>query len=133
MSGSLPRVFRISGPYKVISVISTILVTTAGAYFVVFGAHLLYRFSGVALIGFGIGGLIDTFVSRIILEEDSLRVVSLVRRRTYPRSDFESAKVDGGHVVLMRKDGHWLGLPGTGANSLSVRNTIHAWIKKGRD
>jgi len=36
MSGSLPRVFRISGPYKAISVISTILVTTAGAYFVVF-------------------------------------------------------------------------------------------------
>ena len=133
MTESFPRVFRISGPYKVISVISTILVTTAGAYFVVFGAHLLYRFSGVALIAFGIGGLIDTFVSRIILDEDSLRVVSLVRRRTYSRDEFESAKVDGGQVVLNRKDGTWLKLPGTGANSLSVRNTIHAWIRKRRD
>jgi hypothetical protein len=135
MNDSSPpgRVFRISGAFKILSVISTVLIIAAGAYYVVFGAHILYRISGAALIAFGIGGFADAFVSRIVLEEDSLRVISLVRRRTYARGEFESAKVDGGQVVLMRKNGHWLKLPSTGANSLSVRNTLHAWIKTGRD
>jgi hypothetical protein len=90
------------------------------------GAHS----SGVGLLMLGLGGLIDTFVSKIILEEDRIHIVSIARRRSFPRSDFESAKVEGGHVCLKRLDGKWLVLPGTGSNALSQRNTIHAWIKK---
>ncbi len=68
-------------------------------------------------------------VSRIVLDEHEIRVISLVRTRRYPRADFESAKVDGGAVCLKRRDGGWLVLPDTGRNALAVRNTIHAWIK----
>ena len=60
-------------------------------------------------------------------------MISLVRKRTYRRADFESAKVDGGAVVLKKRAGGWLMLPDTGANALSVRNTVHAWIKSEGD
>ncbi|HEX4913193.1 MAG TPA: hypothetical protein VFV51_04505, partial [Vicinamibacterales bacterium] len=69
----------------------------------------------------------------IVLTGHDIQVISLVRKRVYPRAEFESAKVDGGAVCLKRRDGGWLILPGTGVNALSVRNTIDAWIKKGRD
>jgi hypothetical protein len=32
--------------------------------------------------------------------------------------------------VLKRREGGWLILPGTGHNALSIRNTIHTWIKR---
>jgi hypothetical protein len=131
MSQPLPRVFRMAGWFKVASAIAMLLMSAAGAYFLAAGPEPRHFFYGVALVAFGVGGFIDVWISRIILDKDSIRVVSLVRRRTYRRDEFESARVDGGVVVLKRKDEGWLKLPGTGANALSVRNTIQAWIKDG--
>jgi len=125
----LPRVFRMAGWVKIASAIATLLLCACGAYYMVWGPNRWYQALGVVLFLFGLGGLADVMVSRVILEEDVIRVVSLVRRRSYPRADFESAKVDGGYVCLKRRGGGWLVLPGTGQNSLGVRNTIHAWIK----
>jgi hypothetical protein len=130
-TASEPRVFRMAGWFKAASAIAALLMSGAGASFLFGGTRPQHAFYGVALIGFGLGGFIDVLVSRIILDGGTLRVVSLVRRRTYRREEFDSAKVDGGAVVLKRVDGSWLKLPGTGANALSVRNTIHAWIKAG--
>jgi hypothetical protein len=126
-----PRVFRMAGWYKVVSAIAALLMAGAGASFLLGASTPRFFFYGVALIGFGLAGFIDVLVSRVVLDRDTLRVVSLVRRRTYRRDEFVSAKVDGGMVVLRRKDDSWLKLPGTGANALSVRNTIDAWIKAG--
>jgi hypothetical protein len=96
------------------------------------GAALWQRAGGAALIAFGLAGFLDVLVSRIVLTAEEIQVISLVRTRTYPRADLESAKVEGGVVVLKKREGGWLALPSTGVNSLSVRNTMHAWIKKGR-
>ena len=106
-----------------------LLMCAAGGYMAIAEQSMRIQVSGVALALFGIGGFIDTLVSRIILDEESIRIISIARRRSYPRTEFESAKVDGGAVVLKRRDGGWLKLPSTGANALSVRNTIDAWIK----
>lgn len=129
MSSTLPRVFHMAGWFKAVSAVSTLLIGAAGAYYLAWGTSGLHRAGGVALVAFGVAGFLDTMVSRIILDADEIHVVSLVRRRRYPRTDFESAKVDGGAVVLKRRDGGWLRLPDTGSNALSVRNTVHAWIK----
>jgi hypothetical protein len=129
VNASLPRVFRMAGWFKIVSAAATLLLCAAGTYYMVWGANPLHRGGGVALFVFGLAGLADTLVSRIVLDEDAIRVVSLVRTRTYPRADLESAKVDGGAVFLQKRGGGWLKLPDTGANSLSMRNTIHAWIK----
>jgi hypothetical protein len=116
----------------VLSAFATIAICGAGVFYVTTGAAWWQRPGGAALIAFGLAGFLDVLISRIVLTADDIHVISLVRTRTYQRSDFESAKVDGGAVVLIRREGGWLILPSTGANSLSVRNTIHAWIKKGR-
>ena len=131
MTASLPRVFRTATWYRVFVAFAALALCAAGAFYVVNGSVVWQRIGGYALGAFGIAGLVDALVSRIVLESDAIRVISLMRRRSYPRNAFESAKVDGGAVCLKRKDGGWLVLPGTGANVLSARNTIHAWIKSG--
>ena len=133
MTESLPRVFRTATWYRAFSAFATLAFCGVGTFYVMSGTALWQRAGGVGLIAFGLAGFLDILVSRIVLTTDDIQVISLVSKRSYPRSDFESAKVDGGAVCLKRRDGGWLILPGTGANSLSVRNTIHAWIKKGRD
>jgi hypothetical protein len=133
MTESLPRVFRTSRWYRLFSAFAMFALGGAGTFYVVNGRAWWQQLGGAAFVLFGIAGFIDIFVSRIVLTADDIQVISLVRKRAYPRSDFESAKVDGGSVCLRRRDGGWLVLPDTGQNTLSVRNTVHAWIKKGRD
>ena len=129
MTTPLPRVFRTARWYRIGSAIAMVLMCAAGLYPLIAGESQLYRAVGVFFLVFGVAGFIDVMVSRIVLDEGEIRVISLVRTRKYRRGDFESAKVDGGAVCLKRRDGGWLVLPDTGRNSLAVRNTIHAWIK----
>ena len=130
MSPTPQRVFRMAGWFKIVSAIAAILLAIAGGYYMVFDRSWYHHIVGAALMIFGVSGFVDTMVSRIILDADSMQIVSLVRRRTHARSEFESATVDGGHVCLNRRSGGWLILPGTGSNALSMRNTIDAWIKR---
>ena len=126
------RVFRMARWYKIVSVVATLLLCASGTYYFVSGTNIWYRAGGVAFIIFGLAALADVLVSRIILADDAIHLVSLVRRRSYPRADFESAKVDGGAVCLKRRDGGWLVLPGAGESPLGMRNMLQAWIKSGR-
>ena len=100
------------------------------AYFYFYGRSYLARYAGIVLAAFATAAAADTAASRIVLDDDTLHVNSLMRRRSFPRSDFVSAQVDGGAVVLKRREGGWLILPGTGQNAQSVRNTIHAWVTR---
>jgi len=127
-----PTVFRMTGWFKIASAIATILLAAAGGSLFFNGDAALYRGAGVALLVFGAIGFADTLLSRMVLDDDGIEIVSLVRRTRYSRDEFESAKVDGGIVVLKRRDGGWVKLPDTGRNSLAVRNTVHAWIRRGK-
>ncbi len=98
------------------------------SYFFFYGDSYLLRYAGMALAAFAMAAAADAAAAKIVLDDDTLHVVSLMRRRSFPRSEFEAAKIDGGVVVLKRKEGGWVILPGTGQNALSVRTTIHAWI-----
>jgi len=100
------------------------------AYFYFYGSSYLMRYMGMALAAFAIAAAADAAASRIVLEDETLHVNSLMRRRSFPRSDFVSAQVDGGAVVLKRREGGWVILPGTGQDAQSVRNTIHAWVTR---
>ena len=127
------RVFRMARWYTIVAAVSCALICAASGYYVAFGSNVLYRAGGIAGMVFGVAAFLDVLVSRIVLDEDAVRIISLVRTQSHARSDFESAKVDGGSVCLLRRDGGWLILPATGHNALGVRNTVHAWIKKQRD
>ena len=132
MTDPVRRVFRTSTGYRILSALATLAIGAAGSVYVVNGTAAWQRLGGAALVAFGIAGFLDILISRIVLDEDAIHVISLVRKRSYPRADFESAKVDGGAVCVKRHDGGWLVLPSTGANALSVRNSIHAWVKAAR-
>lgn len=112
-----------------LSAVAAALFLTA-AYYLGSSPSLAWRVGAPLLALFGVAGLLDTLVSRIVLDAEELIVISLVRRRRYPRASFVGAKVDGGGVFLQRHDGGWLSLPSTGHNALAVRNTIHAWIRR---
>ena len=129
MSQTLPQVFRIARWYQILSIVATLMLCAAGTYYFVSGTNIWYRAGGAAFIVFGLAAFADVLVSRIILEEEAIHVVSLVRKKSYPRADFESVTVDGGAVCLKRRDGGWLVLPATGSNVLDARDTIHAWIE----
>lgn len=130
---ALPRVFRMAGWMKFTAVVACVFLGVAGVFPLVMVSTPAYQATGVLLIAIGIGGVLDTFVSRIVLDAEEIHLISLVRHRRYPRADFESAKVDGGAVCLKRRAGGWLVLPGTGHTALAVRNTVHAWIKGASD
>ena len=100
------------------------------SYFYFYGDSYLLRYASMALTAFAMAAAADAMASRIVLDGDTMHVNSLMRRRSFPRADFVSAQVDGGAVVLKRKAGGWLIMPGTGRDALSVRNTIDAWIKR---
>ena len=100
------------------------------SYFFFYGDSYLLRYFGMAMTAFALAATADAIASRIVLDGDTMHVNSLMRRRSFPRSEFVSANVDGGAVVLKRREGGWVILPGTGQNALSVRNTIHAWITR---
>ncbi|MGE0863665.1 MAG: hypothetical protein AB7P34_07155 [Vicinamibacterales bacterium] len=100
------------------------------SYFYFSGDSYLLRYLGVAAAAFAMAAAADAIASRIKLDGDTMHVNSLMRRRAFPRSDFVSAHVNSGAVVLKRKEGGWLILPGTGHNPVTVCDTIDAWIKR---
>lgn len=100
------------------------------SYFYFYGESYLLRYAGMAMAAFAIAAAADAVASRIVLDGETMHVNSLMRRRVFPRSDFVAAQVSSGTVVLKRKAGGWLIMPGTGHDALSVRDTLDAWIKR---
>lgn len=100
------------------------------AYFYFYGTSYVARYIGMAVAAFALAAAADAIASRIVLDDDTMHVISLMRRRSFPRSEFAYAKVERGAVALKRKDGGWVILPGTGRDPLALQNTIHAWITR---
>lgn len=116
----------------VIAVIALAALSFLGmsSYLFFYGDSYLLRYVGMAVAAFALAATADAIASRIVLDGETMHVISLMRRRSFPRSEFAYAKVEGGAVALKRKEGGWVILPGTGQNALSVRDTIHAWITR---
>jgi len=98
------------------------------SYFFFSGDSYVLRYVGMVVAAFALAATADAVASRIVLDGETMHVISLMRRRSFPRSEFAYAKVEGGAVVLKRKEGGWVILPGTGQEAITVRNTLHAWI-----
>ena len=84
MTTPLPRVLRTARWYRILSAIALVLMCAAGLYPFFAGETPLYRAAGVLLVVFGVAGFIDMMVSRIVLDEHEIRLISLVRTRRYP-------------------------------------------------
>lgn len=130
MSGPYPRAIRLATWFKVGGIGGTLVLCTFGMYLGMSGESWLLQLAGAVMVAFGIAAGLEVIASRIVLERDALHVVSLLRRQIFPRADLESASLDGGRVVIKKRDGSWLQLPDTGSHATSNRDAIDAWIKK---
>ena len=76
----------------------------------------------------GLGAIVECLVARVILDGDTLRVVRLIRRERYERSDIEKVVVEkAAPTTLVLDDGRVVRLPGFAPHA----NTLRAWLSRG--
>jgi len=75
----------------------------------------------------------EVLVTRIVISDDSIRVVSLsdFMSRTIPRSEIDSVSGKRRGVSLLLRNGEVIKLPGVGHSTQGLINKIRAWIRKG--
>ena len=77
--------------------------------------------------------LADIFTRRIILEADSIRIVSYsdYLHRSIPRATIKSVNWEKGcGASLILQEGRGVRLPNVGLDPQGLTNTIRAWLKK---
>lgn len=128
---ALPRVFRITTGAKSVVAGAGLLLVVVAIFFLFLRPPWPLQAAAGLLAMFGVLGILDAMISRIILCPEELILISLLGRRRYPRATFLSAKVENDVVCLELRSGGWLQLPRTGDHALIVRNAAHAWIRRG--
>ena len=88
-----------------------------------------WTISYIVLFIIGIAGTADCFVSKAILSEDSLTIIALQGRVSYPREGIESMVAEKGcPIALKMQDGSWVKLT---MGSASIKTTsLRKWIKE---
>ena len=123
------RVLRTALWYRITAGVSSSLIAVAGLYYARWGDTLLLQGVGAAGILFAGAVFADVFISRIVIDDDALHVISLLHKRTYARAEFESVRLDGGQAALKRRDGGWVVLPGAGSTAIALHNALSLWLK----
>jgi hypothetical protein len=87
---------------------------------------------GLLAIGiFAVLAVVDALVSRIILGDDSIRIISLFRKRIIPRTEILSVTWAAGYGVIVKlRNGGWIKIPNTGHNIQGQTNTFRAWLNR---
>ena len=86
-------------------------------------------FAVLALVG--VLGVLETVGRRIVLTDDSLRVLGLWGNGEYRRADIVRVSYEkASPVVLHLADGRHVKLPDLGISTQSITNSIRAWAKQ---
>jgi hypothetical protein len=87
---------------------------------------------GLIAIGvFGIIAVADALRSRIVLDDDSIQIISLFRKRAIPRADILSVTWAAGYGVIVKlQGGGRVKIPSTGHNIQGQANTFRAWLNR---
>ena len=89
----------------------------------------LWTFGYIVLFVIGVAGTADCLVSKAILSEDSLTVIALQGRDSYPREDIESVVAEKGcPATLKMQDGSWVKLT-KGSASINV-TSLRKWLQE---
>jgi hypothetical protein len=77
-------------------------------------------------------GIMEAFLTRVVLTEGALRIVRPFRHESYPRSEIVSVTWEAGCPVAIKvASGGWVRLPPVGRTNQGVVNSIRAWLKRG--
>ena len=125
------KVIRAARWYKI-----TVLLATALFFGVTFALLYTQGLSWTASISLpfpviGMLAVYEVFSSRVVLGDNSIDVVGLLKRRSFERSRVAAVKSEGGRVFLEIEGGGRAVLPELGRNSLSTSNTVRAWLRNG--
>lgn len=82
------------------------------------------------LSALGCFALLEAVRSKVVLADDSLRVITLWRRRCFERAEIRTVTWErGAGVSLKLANGKWFTLPEFGLNAQGVVNTVRSWLK----
>ena len=109
---------------------AALIFLTGSSYFFFQGDSYLLRYGGMVFAAFALAVAIDAATAKIVMDDDTIHISSLTRKRAFPRADFVSATAERGAVALKLKAGGWLILPNTGHDALRIRNIVDAWIRR---
>lgn len=124
------EVIRAAPWYKISAVLAAAsFCGVAFGLFYLYGLGWLAPVSVLLLVG-GILAVYEVFSTRIVLSDSSMDIVGLLGKRSFERSRISTIKIDGG-VFIKIEGGGWVKLPDLGRNSLSVSNTVRAWLRRG--
>ena len=121
--------FRTERWVTAICLVFTLISLGVGIFFYHDNGFDIWTTCYVVMFILGIAGTVDCFVSKAILSEDSLTIVALQGRDSYPRAEIESVIAEKGcPIILKMQDGSMVKLTKGGAsvNANSLRN----WLRK---
>ncbi len=113
--------------------------TLAAASLFVLTAMAIWRAQGLSLMSviavwlavFAVVAVVASWLDRITLSDESLVVVSNLRRRVFARDSIVGVSwAKGCPVSIQFADGHWQELPPVGAGNQSVGMTLRWWIAR---
>jgi hypothetical protein len=118
-------------PWVILAIGGTaVVLLAASSYFFFQGQSYVMRYGGMIMAALALAITIDAITAKIVLDDETIHITSLTRKRAFPRSDFVSATAERGAVALRLKTGGWLILPNTGHDALRIRNIVDAWIRR---
>ena len=122
-------VFRTERWVTVLLIVFTLFSLAMGIYFYLDSGLDIWTVSYIFFFIIGIAGIADCYISKAILSEDSLTIIALQGRVSYPRADIESVIAEKGcPLVLKMQDGSWVKL-NKGSASIKV-TSIRKWLRE---
>lgn len=83
-----------------------------------------------AAVVFGVAGIVEALVERVVLEADTLMVRRLWGTQRYPIDDIDRVEEAKGVVPAVRlKDGRWVKMPDVSSH---FGNSMRAWLRAHR-
>ena len=124
-------IFRTERWVTVLCMGFTLLCLCIGIFFYRDNGFDVWTLCYIVLFILGIAATADCFISKAILSEDSLTIIALQGRVSYPREDIESMVAEKGcPIALKMQDGSWVKLT---MGSATIKTTpLRNWIRENK-
>jgi len=124
-------IFRTERWVTIICLTFTFFALGMGIFFYLDNGFDFWTLCYIVLFILGIASTADCFISKAILSEDSLTIIALQGRVSYPREDIESVVAEKGcPIALKMQDGSWVKLT---MGSAPIKPTsLRNWLRRNK-
>lgn len=123
-------VYRPTGVYRVVVGIAATFFGVLCAVLVLTGAGTLWVIAGGLMVGISVLGVVEVFVTEVVLGPEEVTIRRLFTRRAYPYADLTEARIDGPSLAVRLEGREWVRFPDwlTGGQAMSLRKLLGARI-----